>query len=50
MPEPIDAAIRRLTREIAEIEWAGGDARPQRLALGSLIAAKARGEAWAVPF
>lgn len=50
MIEPIDTAIRRLRKEIAELEWSGGDARPLRLIVDSLLEAQARGERWYVLF
>lgn len=48
--EPIETAIRRVRRLLADAEWQGGDTAALTSQLVALLAAQARGERYAVPF
>jgi hypothetical protein len=48
--EPIDAAIRRISREAADAEWSGADARHLFATLTLLKQAREKGERWHVLF
>lgn len=48
--EPIETAIRRIRRLLADAEWQGGDTAALTSQLVALLAAQARGERYAVPF
>jgi hypothetical protein len=50
MVEPIETAIRRVQKQLSDVEWAGGDPRPLRALLAGLMAARDRGERWNIPF
>lgn len=48
--EPIEIAIRRVSRALAEAEWSNAAAKALRTELDALLAARKRGERYAVPF
>ena len=48
--EPIETAIRRVQKKLSDVEWAGGDPRPFRILLETLLSLQDRGEKWHVLF
>lgn len=48
--EPIETAIRRVRRQLSEVQWQGSDTLALETLLQTLLAAQARGERWNIPF